>query len=146
MPTFSRLRRWMEARIFSPRNHAAPYETGENAMSANVSNVLFVSTSLMAEASNSRQVAAELIASWQAASPETRVVERHLTPASIPHLSIETLGAGAVPAEQRSAEQKLAAALADTLIAEVEAADTIVLATPMYNFSVSTLAKAWLDH
>jgi FMN-dependent NADH-azoreductase len=43
-------------------------------------------------------------------------------------------------------EQTEAVALADKLIAEVEAADTIVIAAPMYNFTIPSTLKAWLDH
>jgi FMN-dependent NADH-azoreductase len=50
------------------------------------------------------------------------------------------------PADQRAPAQQQAAALADTLIEEVEAADVIVIAAPMYNFSIPSTLKAWLDH
>jgi FMN-dependent NADH-azoreductase len=42
--------------------------------------------------------------------------------------------------------QKQAVALSDELIAELEVADTIVLAVPMYNFSIPSTLKAWIDH
>ena len=47
---------------------------------------------------------------------------------------------------QRSAEQSASVAFADRLIEELEAADTIVLAVPMYNFSIPSTLKAWIDH
>lgn len=50
------------------------------------------------------------------------------------------------PADTRSTAERQAAALADTLIEEVEAADVIVLAAPMYNFSIPSTLKAWIDH
>jgi FMN-dependent NADH-azoreductase len=65
---------------------------------------------------------------------------------SVPHFSYELISALAIPAEQRNPDQAKAVAIADTLIAEVEAADTIVIAAPMYNFTISTPLKAWLDH
>ncbi|HEY3642841.1 MAG TPA: NAD(P)H-dependent oxidoreductase, partial [Xanthobacteraceae bacterium] len=58
----------------------------------------------------------------------------------------ETLAATATQADQRTRDQQDAAALADALIAEIEAADTIVLAAPMYNFSIPSTLKAWIDH
>ncbi len=50
------------------------------------------------------------------------------------------------PAEKRSVEQASRAQSADQLIEELEAADTIVLAAPMYNFTISSTLKAWIDH
>ena len=74
------------------------------------------------------------------------VVERELTPASMPHLDLNALASAMAPVDARSAEQQAAARLADQLIEEVEAADTIVLAVPMYNFSIPSTLKAWIDH
>jgi FMN-dependent NADH-azoreductase len=50
------------------------------------------------------------------------------------------------PVDQRSSEQHATVAFADRLIEELEAADTIVLAVPMYNFSIPSTLKAWIDH
>jgi FMN-dependent NADH-azoreductase len=62
----------------------------------------------------------------------------------VPHLTVETLngvrGAPSSPAEHR------ARALSDELIAELRAADTIVIGAPMYNFGVTTSLRAWFDH
>jgi FMN-dependent NADH-azoreductase len=69
-----------------------------------------------------------------------------LTPDSIPHLSLDSLGALMMPPEQRSPEQSANVAFADRLIEELEAADIIVLAVPMYNFSIPSTLKAWIDH
>lgn len=108
--------------------------------------LLFVTSSLFGEASKSRLIGAEFVAAWRAAHPDTVLVERVLSGDTMPHLTQATLGALATPAESRSAEQQRAAAFADALIEEVEAADVIVIAAPMYNFTISTLLKAWLDH
>jgi FMN-dependent NADH-azoreductase len=58
----------------------------------------------------------------------------------------QTIGAYFTPAENRSAEQAEAVKLSDQLVAELMAADVIVLGAPMYNFSVSSALKAWIDH
>lgn len=108
--------------------------------------LLFVTSSLMGDKSQSRQVAADYVANILAKTPGLSVVERHLTPDSIPHLGMDALaGLGAAP-DARTPAQAAAVKLADTIIEEVEAADTIVLAVPMYNFSVPSTLKAWLDH
>ena len=107
-------------------------------------NVLFVSSSLMGENSKSRQVGAEIVS--RVAGPRAKVVERHLTPDNIPHLTLETLGALGAAADQRTPAQTAAVQFADGIIEEVEAADVIVIGAPMYNFSVSSTLKAWFDH
>ena len=56
------------------------------------------------------------------------------------------MGAIMTPTEKRTVQQTAAASHADRLIEEVEAADVIVLAAPMYNFSVPSTLKAWIDH
>jgi len=109
-------------------------------------NVLYVTASLMGDNSKSRQVANELIESFRAASPVLNVVERHLTTDNSPHLSLATLGAIGAPADKRDAAQTELAKYADTVIEQVEAADTVIIAAPMYNFTVPTHLKAWLDH
>ena len=69
-----------------------------------------------------------------------------LTPASMPHLDGETAAAFATPESQRTDRQKHLLALSDSLITELEKADTVVLAVPMYNFSIPSTLKAWIDH
>lgn len=111
-----------------------------------MANLLFVSSSLFGDGSQSRLIASEFIDRWRQSHPRTTVVERELTADSIPHLSLATLAASMVPADTRSPAERQAAALADALIEEVEAADVIVLAAPMYNFSIPSTLKAWIDH
>jgi FMN-dependent NADH-azoreductase len=107
-------------------------------------NVLFVTASLMGQNSKSREIGAEVVAAARGFGGA--VVERALSPDSIPHLDMDVLGGLGKPAEIRTPQQANRVALADTLIAEVEAADTIVIATPMYNFSIPSTLKAWFDH
>jgi FMN-dependent NADH-azoreductase len=111
-----------------------------------VSKLLYVSASLFGSGSKSRLIAEEFLAGWRQAHPGATVVERHLEPESIPHLTQATFAAAMTPAEQRDAAQRQAAALADSLIEEIEAADTVLLAVPMYNFAIPSTFKAWIDY
>ena len=111
-----------------------------------MSNLLFITSSIFGAGSESRQVGVQFIAAARQANPDLTVVERELTPASMPHLDLNALASAMAPVDARSAEQQAAARLADQLIEEVEAADTIVLAVPMYNFSIPSTLKAWIDH
>ena len=110
-----------------------------------MNSLLFVTSSVFGADSKSRQIAAEFVDTWRNAHPGTRVTERD-TATTMPHLSLETLGAIMTPAGQRTPDQAAAAQFADSLIEEVEAADTIVIAAPMYNFTIPSTLKAWLDH
>jgi FMN-dependent NADH-azoreductase len=111
-----------------------------------MANLLFVSSSLFGDNSKSRSIASEFIDRWRETHPSTTVVERDLTADSMPHLSLATMAAAMQPVDARSTTETQAAALADRLIEEVEAADVIVIAAPMYNFSIPSTLKAWIDH
>jgi len=109
-----------------------------------MSNVLFITSSLNGEKSKSREVALDFLNAWLGARPGADVALRDTN--SIPHLSGESLQALMLPTEARSITQHQAVKFADDLIAEVEAADTIIIAAPMYNFTISSPLKAWIDH
>jgi FMN-dependent NADH-azoreductase len=110
-----------------------------------MTNLLFVASSLFGDGSQSRLIASEFIDRWRQSHPQTTVVERDLAD-GIPHLSLAALAASMTPADTRSTAEHEAAVLADALIEEIEAADVIVLAVPMYNFSIPSTLKAWIDH
>jgi FMN-dependent NADH-azoreductase len=107
--------------------------------------LLFLTSSLFGENSKSAQVASEFVSEWKAANPAARVIRRDLAN-TVPHLTGEHLGAWMTAPAQRSARQQTIASESDPLIEEVEAADEIVIAAPMYNFSIPSTLKAWLDH
>ncbi len=108
--------------------------------------LLFVTSSLFGEASKSRLIGAEFVDAWRQAHPGATVVERVLSADSMPHLTQGTLASLGTSPEARTEGQHAKANFADELIAEVEAADVIVIAAPMYNFTISSTLKAWLDH
>ncbi len=108
-------------------------------------NILFVSSSLSGENSKSRQVAAGLVGNLRNALGGT-VTARHVAPDNMPHIDMATLAAAGTPVDARTPEQAARARLADEIIAEAEAAQTLVIAAPMYNFGIPSALKAWLDH
>ncbi len=107
--------------------------------------VLHLNTSIRSNGSLSRTLTQEFLAKWTS-SHQATVVERDLARNPVPHLDENTMGAFFTPADKRTPEQLKAVALSDELIAEVQAADTIVIGAPMYNFSISSGFKAWIDH
>lgn len=74
------------------------------------------------------------------------IVDRDLGVNPPPHLDQATIGAFYTFAEERSAEQKLAVALSDTLVSELKEADVVVIGAPMHNFGSPSSLKAWFDH
>lgn len=106
--------------------------------------VLYINSSVRSNGSLSRQLSGELVA--RLAAQGDTVVERDLAAQPVPHLSEQMMGAFFTPADQRSAEAAATIALSDTLVDELLAADVLVLAAPMYNFSVPSTLKAWIDH
>jgi FMN-dependent NADH-azoreductase len=111
-----------------------------------MANVLYINSSVRTSGSLSRQLSSEFVGKWKAAHPADSIVERDLATNPVPHLTEEMMGAFFTPAEQRSAEQAQTVKLSDALVDEVEAADIIVIGAPMYNFSVPSTLKAYIDH
>ncbi|MET9918381.1 FMN-dependent NADH-azoreductase [Streptomyces sp. NPDC059605] len=85
------------------------------------------------EGSGSRQVTDAFRRSWEAAHPQGSVIRRDLAATPVPHLDAATVTAEAVPA------------LREELIAEFEKADLVLIGAPMYNFTIPSTLKAWLD-
>lgn len=107
--------------------------------------LLKINSSILASG-NANRLADGFVARWRHNHPQARVIERDLTREPIPHLSeVALLGFG-TPAESRTPEQQAAVALSGQLIAELNAADVIVLGVPMYNFGIPSPLKAWIDH
>jgi FMN-dependent NADH-azoreductase len=111
-----------------------------------MANVLYINSSVRSTGSLSRQLSAEFIAKWQASHPADTIIERDLAANPVPHLTEALLGAFFTAPEQRNAEQAHTVKLSDTLVDEVLAADVIVIGAPMYNFSVPSGLKAYIDH
>src|SRR5262249_11729054 len=108
-----------------------------------MSKLLLVTSSVFGENSKSRKVALDIVDALRNIR-DANVTTRDTS--SLPHFDGKVLGALMTPADQRTDEQNNAAQSADALIAEVEAADIIVIAAPMYNFSIPSTLKAWIDH
>ncbi|WP_417814538.1 FMN-dependent NADH-azoreductase [Thalassospira alkalitolerans] len=110
-----------------------------------MTSILHINASVNGENSNSRLIASKLIERIVAATPAANVVERDLNDKSIPALTGEIVGAFYTPAENRTGAQKDVIAVSDKLVAELKASDVVVIGAPMYNFSVPSTLKAWVD-
>ena len=108
--------------------------------------LLQINSSVFSKGGQSSLLADHYVATWQKANPTGKVVSRDLATDPIPHLSGETVGAFVTPAEARNDAHKAAVALSDALVAEIQAADVVVIAAPMYNFNIPSVLKAYFDH
>ncbi|OSQ36615.1 FMN-dependent NADH-azoreductase [Thalassospira mesophila] len=110
-----------------------------------MSTILHIDPSVNGENSKSRQLALKLIDRIKAADPSASVTSRALNANVAPALSGDVVGAYYTPADSRSDAQKALLANSDTLVGELQAADTVVIGVPMYNFAVPSTLKAWND-
>ena len=106
--------------------------------------ILRIESSIKGEGAVSRKLTDRILARLLAASPDATVLTRDLS-AGLPPIDGAWLGAVFTPAEARDAAQQATAAYADELLAEAKAADTIVIALPVYNFGVPAQLKSWID-
>ena len=108
--------------------------------------VLRIDASIQGPRSASSELADIAEAEWLAVRPETTFVRRHLGADPLPSEAWATaIHAQFTPEEQRTEAQREAQRLAATLAAEVQAADAVILALPLYNYGVSQHVKTWID-
>ena len=108
--------------------------------------LLAIEVSPRAEYSTSRKLTGQFVENWKAEHAGGSVVVRDLAKTPLPFVDMPWIGGAFTPAEQHSPEVARAIAVSDQLIAELKAADHIVLGTPMYNFSIPAALKAYIDH
>jgi len=110
-----------------------------------MAHLLHIDSSLRAEGSISREVSAAFAEHWRAANPGGTYTYRDFGAQPVPHLDWATYLAETVPVADRTPEQQALTKVNSELIADLEVADTVLLAVPMYNYTVPSGVKAWLD-
>ncbi len=110
-----------------------------------MSNILYVTASIRSDADSISRGLGQRLVDGLAAKTGATVTPRDLAANDLPFVSAERFGANLTPAAERTPEQAELAVIADTLIAELQAADTIVIASPIYNFGAPATLKAWAD-
>ena len=111
-----------------------------------MSKLLHIDSSILGGNSVSRQLTAQIVASWRAAHPATEVSYLDLAVDTPSHLSAESLGfrlpAGAA---DLSEVQQRENAISEALVSQFLASDVLVVGAPLYNFSIPSQLKAWID-
>ncbi len=109
-----------------------------------MSTVLHITASIRGDESVSRDLSDRVVASLTEGG-DAKVITRDLSKNDLPFVDADRFAANLAPYGDRTPEQQELAAIADTLIEELQQADTIVLGVPIYNFSVPATVKAWAD-
>lgn len=108
-------------------------------------NILHIQAGIFGDQSVSRQLSDKIVARLAAQNTDAKVIVRDLINTPINHLDAEILLAGGTAEAERSERQVSELALTEKLLEELFAADVIVISAPMYNFSIPTQLKAWID-
>ncbi|MBI1404195.1 MAG: FMN-dependent NADH-azoreductase [Porphyrobacter sp.] len=110
-----------------------------------MSNILYITASIRSDAESVSRGIGQRLVEGLAAKTGASVTTRDLAANDLPFVSADRFAANLTPAADRTPEQADLAAIADELIAELHAADTIVIASPIYNFGAPASLKAWAD-
>jgi FMN-dependent NADH-azoreductase len=107
--------------------------------------VLLVQASARVTRSLTRELAARFVDQWQQNHSADRIILRDVGLEPPSAISEAWIAAAFAKPDQRTDDQRRLLSLSDTMIAEVHAADLIVMATPMYNYGMPTALKGWFD-
>ena len=110
-----------------------------------MSSLLVIEVSPGGENSVSRSISKEFIAEWSAKNPGGKVLTRDLAVNPIPHLDGEAIFAGYTPEEARSESMVAKHAFRHELIEEITSVDHILISTPMWNWAIPSVFKAYID-
>lgn len=108
--------------------------------------ILHVISSPRGSESNSIKLGNAIVEKLREQHPSATIVVKDLTTHPFPHLEEAHLNAFFTPVEKHTAENREAIKASDQAIGEILQSDIIVIGAPMYNFSISSTLKAWIDH
>ncbi|MFC4699246.1 FMN-dependent NADH-azoreductase [Glaciecola siphonariae] len=109
-----------------------------------MTHVLVINSSLQGKQGNSAKAAELYVASLQA-QQSIELSEIDLNEINLPHLTASEMQAWSTPVESRTDEQKQLASFTESFIEQIQRADHIVFAIPMYNFGIPSTLKAFFD-
>lgn len=107
--------------------------------------LLHIDASPRSDRSHSRRLSREFIKAWKIANPNDTVTYRDIGRHPIPHINEAWIAAAFTPPEKRSPEMWDALRISEELVDEFLAADIYIIGTPMYNWSVPSGLKAYID-
>ncbi len=108
--------------------------------------LLHIDSSITGTQSVSRQLTRDIVNTWKASHPNTAVEYLDLAETTPSHLSAESLGFRMPPSAENLTEgQRRENVISEALVTQFLAADVIVVGAPLYNFSIPSQLKAWID-
>jgi FMN-dependent NADH-azoreductase len=111
-----------------------------------MSKLLKIDVSPRGEHSISRKLGNRFATEWQSNHVGGEIITRDLATTTIPYVDLPWIAGAFTAPEQQTGDHKAALQLSDELIDELLAVDEVVISTPMYNFNVPAVLKAWIDH
>jgi len=106
--------------------------------------LLQIDSSARRTSSVTRQLTAKFAEEWRTNHPDSEVIQRDLSATALP-LITDDWGATYLEDSQLTLAQRSYLSTSDQLIQELAAADTVVIGAPMYNFTIPSSLKAWID-
>jgi len=107
--------------------------------------LLHIDSSILGDHSASRQLSRSVVQAFSAADSDTQITYRDLASEALGHFSAGTLAAAGTPEEGRDAAQQQEVANNEATLQEFLDADVVVIGAPMYNFTIPSQLKAWID-
>src|SRR4029077_2162297 len=107
--------------------------------------LLQIDSSARRTSSVTRQLTAKFAEEWRKSHPDGEVIQRDLSATALP-LITDDWSATRLEDSKLTPAQRSYLSTSDALIEELAAADTVVIGAPMYNFSIPSSLKAWIDH
>lgn len=111
-----------------------------------MAHILHIDSSPRGDRSRSRQLASEFVMQWQVLHPEDSITHRDLRKSPVPHITEEWIAADYTPPKAQTPAMTQILQFSDELVDELLAADRCIFSVPMYNFSVPSGFKAYIDH
>ncbi len=108
--------------------------------------ILHLTSSIQGSQSYSIKLGNAIVERAQEKYPDSTVEEVNLVDLEIPHLNPDILRSMFTPADQLTAEEKESLRYSDEAVRQLLAADILVIGAPLYNFTIHTALKAWIDH
>lgn len=113
-------------------------------MSTPANTILRIDSSARKSGSTTRELTNELVSLLSDQIGDVKVITRDVAD-GLPFVDEDWVNANFTPQEDRTEAHKEKLAFSDSLVAELKAADTIVIGLPIYNFGVPATLKAWVD-
>lgn len=109
-------------------------------------NLLHLVTSLNGPESSSYKLGNSIINKLQEQNEPLKIKTTNLAEKPFPHLEVQHLSSFFTPEQERTPEMNQSALQSDLAIKELQEADVIIIDVPMYNFSIPSTLKTWIDH